>query len=336
MIAFRRAQIAGSQAARVDNNFLHGDARIYHPDLQNVIGGSSQRVGRLNLADAILDRRFPVSLRVVGQESTICGGWSSNAIANLRPRPGTKFKVGARIASTLHLALQAGSIRRSDAGSGHGKYCHGRECSPVVRDFIPSGGSRVRLARMVRGFDRNIAVGLDKALKSDPCRLLRIECSHSHRDGTGSGAGHRHGAAAGTPRSLAPVHVHPETLIAIDGSVGCTQHDPGLAGAGGEGKWSSATIENINVASLLIENVRHRKGGLRLGSVSRPRRGRAFDCDAQPGGNGNLRLFYLGHDVCRRIVPSGVTDEGLIHHVVPLAVGQAVVVFARQVGVCLE
>ena len=57
MIAFRRAQIAGSQAARVDNNFLHGNARIYHPDLQNVIAGSSQRVGRLNLADAILDRR---------------------------------------------------------------------------------------------------------------------------------------------------------------------------------------------------------------------------------------------------------------------------------------
>jgi hypothetical protein len=68
MIAFRRAQIAGSQAARVDNNFLHGNARIYHPDLQNVIAGSSQRVGRLNLADAILDRRFPVSLRVVGQD----------------------------------------------------------------------------------------------------------------------------------------------------------------------------------------------------------------------------------------------------------------------------
>src|ERR1035437_5244370 len=32
--------------------------------------------------------------------SMIWGGWSSNEIAYRRPRPGTKFKVGARIAST--------------------------------------------------------------------------------------------------------------------------------------------------------------------------------------------------------------------------------------------
>ena len=155
-----------------------------------------------------------------------------------------------------------------------------------------------------------------------------------HRHILAAYASDLHRALAGLLGGLAPIHADPNALFLLDLPLGGTQHDPGGTGNGSEIEWRLALIEYVDVMLLLIENVESRQGGIARGS--RPCRGRPFDCHSHGGRLRQFDLFHRRHDIAVRLLPHGVADVRLVHHVVPLAVEQRVVVIIPQVGVGLE
>ena len=73
--------------------------------------------------------RFPLSTaKPSGTAIIIRGGWSSNDIANRKPRPGMKFSVGERRASTSTIP----GLKRYIRYSRRGEFCGGSALGAVI------------------------------------------------------------------------------------------------------------------------------------------------------------------------------------------------------------
>ena len=97
------------------------------------------------------------------------------------------------------------------------------------------------------------------------------------------------------------------------------QHDPSIAGSGSEFKCGFSAIKNIDVSSLLIENVELQKRRLpRMPpghAASEP--STAMPNAPRSGTEGSViaGITFAGGSCHER-----VADMGLVHHVIPLAI----------------
>src|ERR1017187_243324 len=99
-------------------------------------------------------------------------------------------------------------------------------------------------------------------------------------------------------------------------------------------KWRLSTIEDVDVPPRLIVYVEAGKNR-RLARPG-PGRRRALDGDADRRRRGKFDLLDCRNAVPRRLLPVGVPNVGLVHHVVPLALGQRVVVIVRESDIRLK
>jgi len=106
--------------------------------------------------------------------------------------------------------------------------------------------------------------------------------------------------------------------------------DPWLIGSRGEGEELVSAVEDVDGARLAVEAIedlqRHRKR-------ARRHKGSPFGRDGHVRPGERLHLRHRGHGIHRRIIPCGVADVRLVHHVIPFAMRQLVVVVIAQLGI---
>src|SRR5581483_2569381 len=64
--ALGRPEVAGPQPSGIDEHALQHDARVHHPDFENVQAGLIDGLLGADLANAVLNRFFPVMITVAG------------------------------------------------------------------------------------------------------------------------------------------------------------------------------------------------------------------------------------------------------------------------------
>src|SRR6266566_7918153 len=158
--------------------------------------------------------------------------------------------------------------------------------------------------------------------------------SIDHHDDLAASARNFYCAVRGAERSFAPVHAYPHTAFVSNQILILAQLNPRSASRSRVTKGRTPAIKNIEVPALLVEGDKRRESC--LASRARPNKLRTFNSHAKLRRGWNLDLGELGHGVHRRLVPIGVPNVCLIHHMAPFAVRQSVVVIRREVRVGLK
>ncbi len=118
MKALRRAQVAWCDRSPADDQPFQHNARIDHANLKDMEARCADVDIDRHAAYSVVDRLAPVFVGVMGESIDHLCGLISMEMAKRRPRPGTKFSVGARVTSTLNAPLSKSHMRYSSVGAG--------------------------------------------------------------------------------------------------------------------------------------------------------------------------------------------------------------------------
>src|SRR5258708_37164433 len=158
--------------------------------------------------------------------------------------------------------------------------------------------------------------------------------SIDHHDDLAASARNFYCAVRGAQRSFAPVHAYPHTAFVFNQILILAKLNRRSGCRSRVTKGCKPAIEDIEVPALPLEGVKRRESC--LASRARPSKLRTFNSHGKLRRGWNLDLGDLGHNVQGRLIPRGVADVRLIHHMVPLAVSHSVVVTRREVRVGLK
>ena len=339
---FRGAEVAGFQAAEIDDEFFQDDAGIDLPEFQGVVAELFERVVGVAVADGVFDGGFPVFERVVGEDVDdlgrliVEGDGVAEAAAGDEGEGGGDDGGDVDVASVeeVDAVFEMGGIGgRGGAWGGDGEEGHGREGAAVVGDFFPAGAA-VGFCGVVFGFDGDVAVGFDEALEGVGGDIGGADGVDFDGDWGGAWSADEDAGFGGRGGQMIPIDGDFKPLFLCDRAGGGVEEDPGGGCFGGEFEGDAAAVEDVDGACLTIDGIEC--GECCFFGGAGPCGWGAFNCDTDCGGGWNCDFVDFGHCVSRRFLPAGVTDVGLVHHVVPLAVGDGVVEGGGEVGVGLE